>query len=306
MSSRGAGARDTHLGTGAVLTAVTIWGFTNTLVKLTSVPALTFAVNRLWLGSLLLLLMVVVSGRRLSWRIVGLSVPGGLILGVEIAFFFSALKHTSIADVAVISALQPALVLIAATPMFGERITGGQVGWTTISLIGVAIVTIGSAGTPSWSLAGDLLAVGSLFAWTAYFLVSKQARTSVSTIEYMAVVFPVAAAVVTPLTLLAGQPIFGMRAGDAAYLGLFVIGASAGHLLVAWAHPSVDISLLSLLTLAQPVIAGLAAFLVLGEPITAMMIIGGAVVIGSLAAVLRGAARLGKSQELGTPDVSPR
>jgi drug/metabolite transporter (DMT)-like permease len=302
MGSELTGVRSARLGVCAVFAAVTIWGFTNTLVKLTSLPPLTFAASRLWLGSALLLAALVVSGRRLSWRIVQLSAPGGLILGVEIAFFFSALKHTSIADVAVISALQPALVLIVAGPLFGERITRGQVGWTAVSLVGIAVVTVGSAGTPAWSLTGDLLAVGSLFAWTAYFLVSKHARASVPTIQYMAVVFPFAAAVVTPLTVLTGQPLLGIDTGDAEYLALFVLGASVGHLLVAWAHPSVDISMLSLLTLAQPVVAGLAALLILGEPLTGIMVIGGIVVIAALAAVVRGSVRIGRAKELETPE----
>lgn len=295
--------RSPRLGAAAVLAAVTIWSFTNTLIKLSSLPALIFALYRVWLGALLLLAITFATGRRLSWATVRASAPGGLLLGVEISFFFSAVKHTSIADVAVISALQPALILVVAGPLFGERITRRQVAWTLLSLVGVGIVTVGSAGTPVWSLFGDLLAVGSLLAWTAYFLVSKHARMSVPAIEYMTVVFLFAAVVVTPLALLTGEPLGGLAARDWAYLALFVLGASGGHVLVAWAHSSVDVSLSSLLTLAQPVVASLAALLILGEPLTALVIAGGLVVIASLAAVLREAARIGEAEELEPPDL---
>jgi drug/metabolite transporter (DMT)-like permease len=295
--------RSPRLGAAAVLAAVTIWSFTNTLIKLSALPALIFALYRVWLGALLLLAITFATGRRLSWAIVRASAPGGLLLGVEISFFFSAVKHTSIADVAVISALQPALILVVAGPLFGERITRRQVAWTLLSLVGVGIVTVGSAGTPVWSLFGDLLAAGSLLAWTAYFLVSKHARMSVPAIEYMTVVFLFAAVVVTPLALLTGEPLGGLAARDWVYLALFVLGASGGHVLVAWAHSSVDVSLSSLLTLAQPVVASLAALLILGEPLTALVIAGGLVVIASLAAVLREAARIGETEELEPPDL---
>jgi drug/metabolite transporter (DMT)-like permease len=247
-------------------------------------------VHRLWLGSLILLAVLYAAGRRLTWQTIRASAPGGALLGVEISFFFSAIKHTSIADVAVISALQPALVLMVAGPLFGERIGRREVAWTAVSLLGVILVTIGSAGTPAWSLDGDLLAVGSLLAWTTYFLLSKRARTTVRALDYMTVVFVAATIVVTPLALATGQPLGGVRASDLLTLVVFVAGASIGHVLLAWAHSSVDVSVSSSIGLAQPVVSSVAALVILGEPITPLTVAGGLVVLGSLAAIVGKAA----------------
>lgn len=278
--------RASRAGAGAILSAVLIWGFTNTLVKISDLAALPFAVHRLWLGSALVVLAVYAVGRRLSWPVVRVSAPGGAVLGLEIAFFFSALKHTSIADVAVISALQPALVLLLAPRLFGERIGRRDLAWTVVSVAGVIVVTVGSSGTPAWSLYGDVLAVGSLIAWTAYFLVSKRARASVPALEYLAVVFVVATLVVTPLAALAGQPLGEVRSADLLLLLAFVVGASVGHLLLAWAHASVDVSASSLIMLAQPVVSAVAALVILGEPITPTSAAGGVIVLASLAAIV--------------------
>lgn len=297
------GVRSSPLGAVAVLSAVLIWAFTNTLIKLSPLPALTFALHRLWLGAALLVMVLTASGRRLDRRIVRASAPGGVLLGVEIVFFFSAVKHTSIADVAVISALQPALILAVAGPLFGERVTRREIGWTLVSLLGVGIVTVGSHGSPVWSLEGDLLAFGSVLAWTAYFLVSKHARATVPTFEYMTVVFVVAAVVLTPIAVVSGQPLGGIHARDWLLLVVFVIGASAGHLLVTWAHASVDVSVSSLLMLVQPVVSALAALAILGEQLTPVTILGGLVVLGSLAAIVTRAARIGEARELEPPDL---
>lgn len=291
-------SRHARLGASAVLSAVLVWGFTNTLIKLSPLPPLTFAVHRLWLGSVLLLAGLYAIGKRLTWPMVRASAPGGALLGIEISFFFSAIKHTSIADVAVISALQPALVLLVAGRLFGERIGPREVAWTLVSLGGVVLVTLGSAGTPAWSLVGDLFAAASLLAWTSYFLVSKRARATVPTLEYTAVVFVVATLVVTPVAVASRQPLGGLHPHDLSQLLLFVVGASAGHLLLSWAHSSVDVSVSSLMMLAQPVVSSVAALMILGEPLTPLTIAGGAVVLASLAPIAGRASKLADAEDV--------
>ena len=292
------GVRASRLGVAAVLAAVAIWGVVNVLIKLSPLPALTFGANRLWMGTGLLLLLTLATGRRLTPGMVRASAPGGVLLGAEMALWFSAVKRTTLADAAVISALQPALVLLAAGPLFGERVTLRDAAWMGIAILGAVLVSVGSSGTPAWSLGGDLLAALSLLAWTGYFLVSKRARRTVPPLQYMAVVFAVAALVMTPLAAVAGQPLVGIDRRDLLLLAAFVVGASAGHVLLSWAHASVDVSVSSLLTLLQPVVAALAAWAFLGEPVTPLAAVGGAVVMGALAAIARRAARVAEPEEV--------
>ena len=284
-------SRSGVLGPGAVVIAVAGWSVTNTLVKVSDLPALTFAFWRLWIGAVVLVAATATARRRVSWDIVRASAPGGVLLGLEIAAFFSAIKHTSIVDVTMIAALQPALVLLVAGRMFNERVTGREVWLTLVSVGGVAIVAVGSAGTPAWSLMGDLFAVGALLAWTGYFLVSKHVRQQVNTLEYFTVVTVVAAAVVTPITLASGVRIAVGQPEQWFWLGLFVVGATTGHLLVAWAQPYVDVSVSSQLMLAQPVFSAIAALVILDQPLTLLAVAGGAIVLGSLSLILRGRRR---------------
>lgn len=292
------GVRSSRAGAVAVLSAVAIWSVTNSFIKLSTQPALAFALYRLWLGAALLLAITLATGRRLTWPMVRASASGGALLCLEIAFFFSAMKHTSIADATMISALQPALVLLVAGRLFGERVTARDVGWTVVSLVGVALVAVGSSGTPVWSLRGDVFAACSLVAWTAYFLVSKRARASVPALEYMSIVMATAALLMTPLAVLSREPLGGVGVEDLVLLVVFVVGASAGHVLVAWAHAHVDVSISSLLMLAQPVLASVAALAILGEPLRPLMIVGGAIVVGALTAIVSHAARIGEGADI--------
>jgi drug/metabolite transporter (DMT)-like permease len=288
------GLRATRLGVLGVLGPVAGWSFANTIPKLLPVPATTFSFWRLWLGAGLMVVTLALTGRRLRRADVLASIPGGVLFGLNLVLFFSAIKDTSIADVLVIGALQPALVLLVAGRMFGEHVVRTELVWIAASLVGVVVFVVGSSGTPAWSLRGDLLALASLLVWTSYFVVSKRVRQRVLAVEYMTTVTIVAAAVVTPVALASGHSLGGLRLHDWLYLLLFLAAAQADHVTLAWAHEHVDVTLSSMLILAQPVLTVVAGLVVLGEPVRALEVVGGVVAIGSLVAVVRRATEHGE------------
>jgi len=287
-----------HAGSGmaAAMVAVIAWGFGGVLVKLIAMEGLALAFLRLWLGFLVMLPVIVLARRRLSWEVLRRSAPGGLLLGLDVTLFFSALKLTSVANATLIGALQPALVLVVAGPWFGERVGVREVGWTLAAVAGAVVVIAGSSGTPAWSPLGDLLAVGALLTFTGYFLVTKRARQTVDTLGYMTGVMLAGALVATPLALASGQDLRPPRAVDWLWLALFVLvpGAS-GHILMSWAQRYVDVSVTSLLTVGMPVVAAVAALALLGEPLTVPQVLGGLVVLVAITAILRRPARPGRA-----------
>jgi len=282
--------RAAPIGVGAVLLAVTVFSLQNLIVKVSHAAAPVFALYRLWLGAAGMVAASLIRGRT-RWRALAVTIAPGALFGLNILLFFSALKRTGVADVLIIAALQPALTLLVAGPLFGERVALADIAWTLVSVGGIVAVTIGASGNPVWSLTGDLYAVGALVAFTAYFLISKRIRESLSAIEYMTGVTITAAVVVTPIALLSGDSL-RLRVVDWLWLVVFVIGAQGGHVLLAWAHAHVDVSVSSLIILAEPVISAVAALLVLGEPLTLLEIAGGVVVIGAMSIVVRRATRV--------------
>src|SRR5205085_224072 len=81
--------------------------------------------------------MVVIYAFRGGWvrpRLLWAALPGGVAFSADITLFFTAVKHTTVANATMISALQPALVLFVAGPLFGERVTTRDVGWTLLAL----------------------------------------------------------------------------------------------------------------------------------------------------------------------------
>jgi len=295
--------RATRLGILALVGPVTAFSLMNLIVKVTSLQALAFAFYRLWMGVVVMLVVLKVTRRRLSWATLRRSAPSGVLFGANIALYFTALKLTSIADVLIVAALQPALTLIVAGRLFGERVEVRDWALTSVSLVGVVLVILGSSGSPEWSLRGDLFAVGALFAWTTYWLLSKRVRVDLPAFEYMASVTLVAAVVVSPLALLSGQNLH-LRMPDALWLVVFVAGAQGGHTLLAWSHAQVDVSVSSLVILIEPILSPVAALIFLGEPLAALSVAGGLVAVAAVGLVIRRATRATEPESI-PPEIAP-
>jgi drug/metabolite transporter (DMT)-like permease len=281
-------ARQPVLGAIAVLVAVCVWGGVAVVAKIIDgIDGTVLGFHRLWIGALVTVAIFNARGGRLSWALLRDCVPGGIAFGLDIVFFFSALRHTTVANATVIGALQPALLLFVVGRLFGERVTAALIGWTAAAIAGVAIVMYGSAGTPAWSFLGDVLAVGALFAWTGYFVASKQARQDRGALEYLTGMLVVATIVAAPIALLVGGRFWPEHSADWVWIGALAVGSGGfGHFLVNWAHDHIDLSVMSILTLAVPVCAAVSAAIFLDEPIVGTQVLGMAIVIVALAVVV--------------------
>lgn len=270
----------------AVIFGAVAWGSTGIFVEEIRLDALPITFYRLWLGVVLLGTLLLVRRRRVSLAVVSRSVVAGLFLAADIALFFAALKLTSVAVATVIGALQPALVLLVAGRMFGERVGWRVVLWTVVSIAGIAAVAVGPGVPHGAHLAGDALAVGSLLAFTGYWLVSKRViGGSADSDRYTFGVMLVAAVAMTPVVLLSRQPLAPVSRTDWFWLALLALVPGTGHLLFNFAHRHVDVSVSSVVSAGNPVVASALALLVLGEPLDAVQIAGGIVAVLAIAAV---------------------
>ena len=290
-----------------MLVAVSIWGGMAVVIRLVDeLDGLVLGFHRLWIGTVATVGVYYATGRRLSWRALRLALPGGLAFGLDIVLFFSALKHTTVANATVVGALQPLLIFLVADRMFGEAVGRRLVGWAIAAIAGVAVVVYGSAGVPVWSVGGDLLAVAALLAWTVYFVASKRVRDDLQPLEYLSAMLLIATAAVAPLALLAGGRLDPGGADEWAWIALLAIGSGGvGHLLLNWAHSHVELAVMSLLTLAVPVVAVVSAAMFLDEPLGWVQAAGMAVVLVALGFVAVQTARPVPTTEPGVEVVAP-
>ena len=270
-----------------------VWGLVPLVLKQIEMPTLAFASYRLWIGVALYAVVFLARGRRPTWATVRATVLGGVFFAGDIVLTFTAFRLTSVANATIIGALAPVFITLGAVKWFGERLGRRDAIVIASSFAGVALVAIGSQGSPTWSPVGDAAAALSVLTWTAFWLFSKRAREHVDAIDYMAGVMLVSAVVVSTMSLVTRTSLRPPDASDWAWIVLVaVVPGMMGHLSVAWSHRFVEAWLGSLLLQSQPVIGSVAAWVVLDERITALTAIGGAIVVVSTAfIVVRGARR---------------
>ncbi len=284
--------RDSRRGLAVAAVGFTVltWGYGSVAIAAASITGILTSFYRLWLAIPILWAIVVFvptlrSKLTKAW-LIGCLAGGGLFALHQI-LFFSALKLTSVADVTIIGALQPALVLMVAGRFFGERASVRGVVWSFVALVGVTMVVFGSVGTPAWGLFGDALAVVNLFAFTAYFLVSKRVRDHVGASEYVIGITTVAGIVLAIVAVATQQEFSSPTPWDWVIVAsVAVLPGTTGHFLTNWAHPHLSAFTISMMILAVPVLAVVGAAVFLAETISWIEGVGGAVVLVSIGFVI--------------------
>lgn len=278
----------------AVGMAVVAWSASAVAIKSTSSGGLVGSFYRLWFataGLWLAALAIPALRRGFDRAWLRASLVGGALFGLHQIVFFNSIKLTSVANVMILTALQPVLVAAVAGPLFGEKPRLSDIMWSLLAIVGTAVVMLGASEGVGTSLWGDLLAVVNLFAFTAYFLASKRFRSRVGAPEYMVGMTTVAAIVVGAVTLASGQDLASPTRYDLLVLLLVaIVPGTLGHLVINWAHVHVSAFVISILILAVPVLSSAGAALLLDEPLTGIQIAGGAVVLASIAMVIRSTA----------------
>jgi drug/metabolite transporter (DMT)-like permease len=277
----------------SAIVAVVVWGASSVLIKgVEGLGGLSVAVYRIWFGAVLVTIAFRATGGRITIDLLRRSVPSGITFTADLILFFSAVQITSVANATVIGALQPVLVLAVAGPLFGERARGAELGWGAIAVGGTAIVVLGGDAGGANSLNGDLLAIGALVAWTAYFVATKAVRQVLTPFEFLTGMTIVSAVITLPIPLFVDGVIESTDTrGWLTIACITVVNGLLGHFLMARAHGHVSLLTISLLTLAIPVISAVVAAVWLDEPLTPVQVGGMAIVLAALAVVSTSSAR---------------
>lgn len=276
-------------GVAATTVAVVIWGSASVLVKaVDGLGGVGISFWRLVFGAVLLGVVFTARGGRIDRALLVPCIPGGIAFGADIVLFFEALRATSAANATIIGALQPILLLPFASRMFGERASRASIAWSLVAIAGTVLVVAGGSGVDAVSGRGDLLAVGALLSWTAYFVVSKTARQRLDALAYFTGLTIVSTALVVPYAFLVGADLSPAGGDDwSAIVAITVFSGALGHVLLNWSHGRVPLQVMSLLTLLVPIVATTGAMLFLDEDVVAVQWAGMAVVLGALAVVGR-------------------
>ncbi len=271
---------------------VAVWGLGPPITKLVTAPPLVGALVRFGISFPVLFGLVALRGQRVDASLMRATMLPGLAFGLNLVFVFATLQEATVAVLSTTVAIQPALLLVLAGPLFGERPTIRHVAWSAIGILGAAIVILGAGSGVRASPLGIGLALVALATFSVYFVLTRMARstTDVDPIQWMAGInFWAFVAAIPP-------SIFLVRADDIRQFGgidwlwiaiiAYVTGVT-GHVAMSWLHGYIEAARSSLYLLAMHLVAVGLAWPIHDEPVTLVQVLGGMVLLGSVTAVIR-------------------
>lgn len=274
-----------------VLVGVALFSTGPIMVGAASISGPVFSFWRLWIGVAILAIATAAHGRvvgrwpsRTGWR---WALRCGAVFGLSQLAFMTALRLTSVVDVTLMNTLAPVVVAALAIPLFGERPDATFRLWSAVAIAGAAVVALAGASGPGGDPAGMVLAALNVIGYAVYFVWSKQAREHIDTVPFLFGATIAAALTVSAFALIWGEPVGAIGLHDLVLCGaVALLPGAIGHFAVTWPLRWVPANLPPVLMLAIPVLSGAMAWVLLGQAITAVQVIGGALTIAGVAGAL--------------------
>lgn len=292
------GQRTTTAALAALTAAGVLWGTTFLLGKivLREVGVGHMVLYRFWFVGLALIPILVrrrVPIPRREW-------PTWLLasfLGVPLQFLlqYAGLARTSVSHAALMVGTVPVMIGAAAVLFVGERMRAR--GWVAVlvSAAGVAVIVAGAGargrsriGDPNApSVIGDALVVAGLMSATAWVLMAKRLMRRYSSVTVTAYVLGIGTVMTTVWVLAVdGRPPTSLSAGVWAALALLgVAGTVVPTVLWNWGLSRVPASRAGIFVNLEPLIGCALGITVLHDPLSALTMLGGLMIVGSAVAV---------------------
>ena len=273
----------------AVFIAVFAWGIGPLLFLAPAISINSILFYRVLFWPPLLYLFVRRNGSRLNKGLLKSVFVPGVLFGASTISGFTAITTTSVANATIIGNISTAMVLFVAPKYLKEKVSGLQIVLALTSFAGVVVIVLGAGNAGGSSLHGDFLALINAILWTLYFISSKRRRVDgVDTWQFLFGVSVIQVCVVVPYALVTSHDILEISLRDLGFLiAMTLFSGTIGHSFMIWAQKYVDASVSSMILLLGPVISSTGAWLVYKQQISLIQMLGGAVVLASLAGVVR-------------------
>lgn len=214
----------------------------------------------------------------------------GLAFAGDLVFWHWSIQFTSVANSTLLANLASIFVTLAAWLLWRQKPTGIFLLALALALAGVGMLVRTSLEFSPRALLGDALGVVTAMFYAWYLLTVKGLRDrGTATLQLMAVTTTVTAAILLPLALASGEALLPASArGWLILIGLAWVTHAAGQGLIAYALAHLPAAFSSVGLLSQPVMAAAFAWVLLGEPLVALQVAGGVVVLAGIYLARRG------------------
>jgi drug/metabolite transporter (DMT)-like permease len=214
------------------------------------------------------------------WKFVQLGILGVVLNQM---LFTVGLNYTTVGHSALIVGMGPINVLLLARLMGLEAVTARKLAGMGLAFAGVAVLVAErgfslQAGT--WL--GDLIMFSGSLAFCFYTVIGKKVAARYDSVAMNLYTYVIAAILVLPVAIWCGARLDWAAVGWEGWLGLAymsVFASVVAYLIYYWALRHMAASRLAAFSYLMPLLATVLGILLLGERITANLLVGGALVL---------------------------
>lgn len=218
--------------------------------------------------------------RRDWWKWAELGLYG---VALNQVFFVLGLNYTTVAHSALIISLGPILVLVIARLKGLEAFTAEKIIGMVISFAGVTFLVLEHGlSFHTGTLRGDLLTFLGSFSFALYTVASKEVATRYTSLEMNTFSFLAGALLILPIgipTLIGFNWARITWRGWAGLIYMSVFASVVAYLIFYYALKFISASRVVAFSYLHPVLATLGGVILLGEPVTHHLIVGGSLVL---------------------------
>jgi drug/metabolite transporter (DMT)-like permease len=264
---------------GAILIA-----FSPVLIKATGVPGTVSAFYRLFFGTIVLLIPFIFSRiknvKKLSNKGILLASIAGFFLATDMALWATGIMLSNAAMPTLVGNLAPLWVGIGALVFFNERQTSKFWIGLIIALSGVTFLIIQDLLQPIGIYKGLFFGLFAGIFYAGFMLLVQLGRKHLNTISFLFISSLSTTVFLLIFMLVQGFEFTGYSSKAwVLFLIMGIVIQAGAWFLINFAQGYLPASLVSPTLLAQPVLAGVIAFFMLGEKLTIWQIFGGLIVI---------------------------
>ena len=267
-----------------ILLAVVFWGtsFVATKTVLLEIKPVTVIILRLILASILLTIIALSTKRSFS---VNLKSHGWIFILALIATFHlwiqvTGLQYTTASNTGWIIGTAPIFMAILGLIFYKEKVTFLQLTGILIAMFGLLLL-IGKGNILNIDLIenkGDLLVLGSAFTWGVYSMVNKKISLTYSPLMTILYLFLMMAIIIIPFNLNSETFNSVINLSFTGWISILFLGLfCSGIAYVIWAQALRDMesAKVGAFLYFEPFVTVLAAWALLSESITLIMILSG-------------------------------
>jgi drug/metabolite transporter (DMT)-like permease len=275
-----------------LLLAVACVSIGSILVRLARAPALAVAFHRVFLASLVTAPFASRSLAR-TWAPLApsrrlLLLGSGAALGLHFATWIASLSFTGVAASVLLVNTAPVFTLGFSRTFLGEGVSPPVMTAMAAALGGASLIAAGDWAKGTSSLLGDALALAGACTLSVHHVIGRGLRDALPLGAYLLGVWATAALALALLALAAHVPLYPYPPRTvAALVGLALAPTVLGHGLVNRSLRDLPAPTVGLFLLGEPIGATLLAYAVFHEVPGAYTMAGGALILASLALVVR-------------------